>query len=249
MDRDFGNGGRTLTNFGTSIGPGRAPNLADDRASFLTVAPDGSIVVAGTSTAAVAANPPRPRWRSPATTPTGNSIADSANVAGSSPSSAPTSRTSSGWRSTAPATSWWPYPPAPPTRSRTSSARQSAGAGKSRNAARHGEARDAAVRGTSGTDEITVASKSTGFLTVTVDGVSRASRPATSDIVVSDRAGDDVLTIESSVSIPAQLLGGAGNDSFFSRDAASDRLLGGPGTDVAQKDDLDVARSVESLVA
>jgi hypothetical protein len=58
-----------------------------------------------------------------------------------------------------------------------------------------------------------------------------------------------VLTIDAGVSIPARLLGGPGNDTFFSRNAASDRLLGGPGADAAQKDDLDVARSVESLVA
>ena len=139
VDRDFGNGGRTLTNFGTSNQPGRrrtSPTTGPLSSPSHRTARSSS---PGPARRRSRANPPRPRSRSPATTPTGNSIADSANVAGSSPSSAPTSRTSSGWRSTAPATSWWPYPPAPPTRSRLRRARQSEGAGKSRNAARHGE--------------------------------------------------------------------------------------------------------------
>jgi hypothetical protein len=251
VDRNFGNGGRTLTNFGTSNQPGPATNRADDRASFLTVAPDGSIVVAGTSTAAVAGEP--------AATPLalarydangkldrrfgkrGRILAafgpDQSNVFGLAVDAAGNVVAAVFTNSANTLARFVGH----------DSPRVPASHGTQHVMVRRGTLR---VRGTSGTDEITVASKSTGFLTVTVDGVSQSV--AAGDvrrIVVSAGAGDDVLTIESSVSIPAQLLGGAGNDSFFSRDAASDHLLGGPGTDVAQKDDLDVARSVESLVA
>jgi len=250
VDRTFGRRGQTQTNFGTSSESGAGARGASDVADMLAVAPDGSILVAGTSDALPAVAPGATRlalarydadgkpdlrfgdrgrilaaFGPDQSRVTGLAVDVAGNVvAAVSANSAFTLARFVGHD----------IPGVP------------SGHGTPRVKVRRGTLR---VRGTNGADDITVSSETTGFLTVTVDGLSQ--NVAAGDvrrIVVSAGAGDDVLTLDTGVSIPARLLGGPGNDTFFSRNAAVDRLLGGPGADAAQKDDRDVARSVESLV-
>jgi uncharacterized delta-60 repeat protein len=57
VDSHFGRGGLAQTNFGTSSEPGAGSRGASDLADMLAVAPDGSILVAGTSDALPAVTP------------------------------------------------------------------------------------------------------------------------------------------------------------------------------------------------
>jgi uncharacterized delta-60 repeat protein len=239
VDSRFGRRGRAQTNFGTSGEPGAGPRGASDVADTLAVAPDGSILVAGTSDALPAVAPGATRLalaRYDADGKPDRRFGQRGRLLGAfGPGQVKVSGLA-----VDPAGK---FVAAVSTSSGFMLARFNTAA---QFPLRHGVLR---VKGTGGADHATVAPADAGFLTVTLNGVSQTlATGAVRRIVVSAGAGDDVLTLDAGVSIPARLLGGAGNDTFLSRDAAADQLLGGPGADAAQKDDRDVSRSVESVV-
>lgn len=97
------------------------------------------------------------------------------------------------------------------------------------------------IIGTDGNDIITVAPSSGGQLTVTATVVGPngvASQPQTFNVLASlvqsiridAGAGNDVVTLDPSITIPAQINGGAGNDSLTGG-SGNDLLIGGPGSD------------------
>lgn len=123
------------------------------------------------------------------------------------------------------------------------------------------------VTGTRGADQLVITPALDGSLQATLNGFSQ--RFAAGDvrrIVLSGGRGDDLLTVDSAITLPAALLGGAGNDrlsggggpdriiggpgndALFSRDSIADVLLGGAGDDQARKDEMDRARGVETLL-
>lgn len=104
------------------------------------------------------------------------------------------------------------------------------------------------VTGTRDADEIVVTANN-GMIDVSLNGVARSfALTSISKIVLKGRGGDDVLTVDSAVAIPAAFYGGPGDDRFFSRNAITDVLIGGPGGDAAEMDMTDVARSVETFL-
>lgn len=138
-----------------------------------------------------------------------------------------------------------------------------------RNAAKLSPRGGLTIRGTWAADTVIIGrSGSSGeFVDVSVNGSSQQFPfSGVRRITVNGGGGDDEITIAPEVTIPATLLGGAGNDRlsggggidrlvggggndrFFSRDSAVDLILGGRGQDEAEKDDLDRVRGVESIL-
>ena len=130
------------------------------------------------------------------------------------------------------------------------------------------------IIGTARADRITVARAQPSDLgaapnvEVTLNGVTRAFDAADVRLItIAGRGGDDEISLAPDVTVPASLLGGAGNDLltggggadtlsggagndlFTSRDTTPDLLLGGPGADIATKDPRDAARTIELLLA
>lgn len=125
------------------------------------------------------------------------------------------------------------------------------------------------IRGTRGGDEITVsmAPESAGAFDVVFNGVrQRFAGNRLRRVVLTGGRGDDVITVDSSITLPTiinggpgndrltggsgadRIIGGKGNDTLFSRDSVVDRVLGGPGIDQAQTDKADRSRSLNVLL-
>ena len=88
---------------------------------------------------------------------------------------------------------------------------------------------DLVVGGTTGDDSIAFAAV-TGGIKVTFGGVVLGTFAATGRIVVDGDAGNDTIALASTLTLPAVLIGGAGNDALTGG-ASADTLIGGEGND------------------
>ncbi len=86
-----------------------------------------------------------------------------------------------------------------------------------------------AVGGTNGSDEIQINRQSNGLI-VTLNGNTSARYTGVTSIEVYGQNGNDSISISSTVTLPAFLDGGAGND-FLSGGGGANILLGGAGND------------------
>jgi uncharacterized delta-60 repeat protein len=122
------------------------------------------------------------------------------------------------------------------------------------------------LHGTQASDRIAVAQPG-GTIDVDLNGfVQHFTAADVRRIVVSGGRGDDTIAVDSAVTVPAilsggagadtltgggaadRLAGGAGDDTLFCRDSVGDIVLGGGGRDAAQLEDLDRVRQVEVLL-
>src|SRR5439155_2112655 len=88
------------------------------------------------------------------------------------------------------------------------------------------------VVGTAGNDTIVVRPQGdTGDVTVTLNGVALGTFHPTSRIIVHGAAGDDNIQVAGSISLPAWLFGGDGNDRLKGG-SGPNVLVGGPGEDL-----------------
>ncbi|MCY2962405.1 MAG: PKD domain-containing protein, partial [Planctomycetota bacterium] len=88
---------------------------------------------------------------------------------------------------------------------------------------------DLVVGGTTGDDSIAFAA-GTGGIKVTFGGVVLGTFAVTGRIVVDGDAGNDTIALASTLTLPAVLTGGAGNDALTGG-AGADQLVGGEGND------------------
>ncbi|MFO0852382.1 MAG: Ig-like domain-containing protein [Gemmataceae bacterium] len=99
---------------------------------------------------------------------------------------------------------------------------------------------DLVVGGTPCGDEIELRAKRGGAVRVTIDGRSHGVFAPTGRLVVYGQGGDDELTVDDCVTLPAWLYGGDGNDRLTGGRGndvlvggdGNDRLVGGPGRDL-----------------
>jgi PKD repeat protein len=86
------------------------------------------------------------------------------------------------------------------------------------------------VGGTTADDNIGVTSVGNGDVLVTIDGAEIGTFAGVSGVVVYGQAGDDLIDVRGASAIPAQLLGGDGNDQLNGGNGR-DLLIGGDGAD------------------
>jgi Ca2+-binding RTX toxin-like protein len=88
---------------------------------------------------------------------------------------------------------------------------------------------DLVVTGTAGNDTITVTPSGSG-VAVSINGVSYGTFAPTGKVKVSAGAGNDVVTVDQGVTLPAELYGEGGNDTLTGG-SGNDLLDGGTGND------------------
>jgi uncharacterized repeat protein (TIGR01451 family) len=86
------------------------------------------------------------------------------------------------------------------------------------------------VGGTSGSDAITIIPAAHGQVQVIINGKSAGKFTVTGDIFVYGKAGNDTITVDPTITLPAFLFGGDGNDVLVGGGGA-DVLVGGAGID------------------
>ena len=89
---------------------------------------------------------------------------------------------------------------------------------------------DLVIGGTTGADVITVVPGVLGLMTVTVNGTSVGVFTPTGRVVVYGNDGDDSITVSPGSTLPANIDGGAGNDTIHGGDG-NDTIAGGDGND------------------
>jgi hypothetical protein len=88
------------------------------------------------------------------------------------------------------------------------------------------------ILGTSGNDSVVV-TQSGNTLTITANGTTTSVTGAFAEIAIYGDAGNDTLTVQSSVHLPALLYGGAGNNTLTAKGSAKSYLVTiGAGADV-----------------
>ncbi|HLL88467.1 MAG TPA: hypothetical protein VK324_04125 [Tepidisphaeraceae bacterium] len=95
------------------------------------------------------------------------------------------------------------------------------------------------IKGTKNADVITVAVNATDVtkLDVTLNGTTKTlstfgkRSKAIKKIKVDAKAGDDIVTVDAAVLLPAHLIGGSGNDALTGG-GGKDKLIGGAGVNV-----------------
>jgi uncharacterized repeat protein (TIGR01451 family) len=90
---------------------------------------------------------------------------------------------------------------------------------------------DLVIGGTSGNDTITVSSGTGNQVIVVMNGHRYGPYAPTGRIVAYGRAGNDTISVSPTISLPAFLYGGPGND-FLSGGSGNNVLVGGDGNDV-----------------
>ncbi|HEX8916005.1 MAG TPA: C2 family cysteine protease [Humisphaera sp.] len=85
------------------------------------------------------------------------------------------------------------------------------------------------ITGTAYNDNVAVVQSSAGLTVSTTTGWSQTFTKAYKSLLIDGGAGNDIITLDPSVTLPAVLKGGTGNDSL-NGGSGNDQLFGGPGT-------------------